>query len=277
MTARSGTTAPGPPQQGFSFPGNMLSLAGHDAWSRVCRRARCAARGRKMMTIRIKIILSAFLAGVGLAGPALAAPGVVVGGTDIFAGPSPAYPIVGALPPGAPIEIFGCQPGWGWCDVAGGPYRGWAPSDRVQILYDGSPGPLSEYGPMIGLPLIGFAFGHYWGTHYRDRPWFSSYDRWGGGRGEVVRGRGPGGGPDRHWGAGPGGPGPGWSGRGGPPPGDHRGGGFPGGGPGNARGGDNRGGDRRGGSMPHADMPHGGPPGGNRGHDGHGGHDRGPR
>ncbi|GAA4501569.1 hypothetical protein GCM10023158_28280 [Gluconacetobacter tumulicola] len=111
MTARSDNTAPGPSQQGFSFPGNMLSLAGHDAWSRVYRRARCAARGRKTMTIRTKIILSAFLAGVGLAGPALAAPGMVVGGTDIFAGPSPAYPIVGALPPGAPIEIFGCQPG----------------------------------------------------------------------------------------------------------------------------------------------------------------------
>ncbi|MBB2203863.1 SH3 domain-containing protein [Gluconacetobacter takamatsuzukensis] len=228
------------------------------------------------MTIKTRIVLSALVAGLGFAGAASAAPGVVVGGTDIFAGPSPAYPVVGGLPPGAPIEIFGCQPGWGWCDVAGGPYRGWAPSERVQVLYGGSAGPLSQYGPMMGLPLIGFAFGNYWGAHYRDRPWFSSYDRWGGGgRGGDFRGR-PGagdrggdfhGGPGGARGAGPGG---GRSGPAAPPPAGRREGGFPGGGPdhgpGNARGGDSRGG-----GMPHGGNP-GGNPGGNHEQGGHGGH-----
>ncbi|MFW7269042.1 SH3 domain-containing protein [Gluconacetobacter sp. Hr-1-5] len=222
------------------------------------------------MRLRATIILSALAAGIGLTGPALAAPGVVMDGTDIFAGPSPAYPVVGELPPGAPIEIFGCQPGWGWCDVAGGPYRGWAPAERVQLLYGGSPAPLSAYGPMMGLPLIGFAFGDYWGAHYRNRPWFSSYDRWGGGSrggqgfhgggpgrgyggpGGGFRGAGPG--PDGHpRGTSPGGPAAGWGGRGGPPPGG------------------NRGGEHRNGGMPHSRSP-GGNNHGHAGGDGHGGH-----
>lgn len=232
------------------------------------------------MTIRKAIALPALLSAlaVGLALPmsAQAAPGVVVGGTDIFAGPSPAYPVVGGLPPGAPIEIFGCQPGWGWCDVSGGPYRGWAPSSRVQVLYNGAPGLLGTYGPLMGLPLIGFAFNDYWGAHYRSRPWFSNSDRWGGGhgpggpagRGPNVHGQGrPGGG------GGPGRPG----GQGVPLPAARHEGGFPGNAAGPGRGGGNRGGENRGGGMPRGAPPHAGPPpGGNHGggHEG-GGHEGG--
>ncbi|WP_342629962.1 SH3 domain-containing protein [Nguyenibacter vanlangensis] len=127
----------------------------------------------------MKIVAAVLAVGACMAAPAEAAPGVVVGGTDIFAGPSPDYPLVGSLPPGAPVEIYGCEPDWGWCDVAEGPYRGWAPASRLQILYNNAPGPLLTYGPMLGLPLFGFAFGSYWGAHYRGRPWYSDHDRWG--------------------------------------------------------------------------------------------------
>ncbi|MBB2202348.1 SH3 domain-containing protein [Gluconacetobacter tumulisoli] len=207
------------------------------------------------MKHRLKAVLTVLALG-GVASPALAAPGVVVGGTDVFAGPSPNYPVVGSLPPGTPIDIFGCEPGWGWCDIADGPYRGWAPSDRIQVLYNynGGAGPLQTYGPMVGLPLAGFVFGSYWGAHYRGRSWFSDRDRWGGGGGR------------------------GWGGQGGgagrPPPfhgpdrgGGYRGGGHPGGGfnAGGAHGG------RPGGGLGGGPGRPGGPGGGGPGGGGHGG------
>ncbi|MBB2188845.1 SH3 domain-containing protein [Gluconacetobacter azotocaptans] len=230
------------------------------------------------MKHRLKAALTVLALG-GMASPALAAPGVIVGGTDVFAGPSPNYPVVGSLPPGTPIDIFGCEPGWGWCDIADGPYRGWAPQDRIQVLYNGGAGPLATYGPMVGLPLAGFVFSNYWGAHYRGRPWFSDRDRWGGsGRGGPGRdgGNRPGrpppfygpdhgggdregsrpgggfnagggqGGRDRGWhggGPGGGGHGPGGGGPGGPGGGEHGGGGPGGGGHG---GGGHGGGDHGG-------------------------------
>ncbi|CAP57487.1 SH3 domain-containing protein [Gluconacetobacter diazotrophicus] len=233
-------------------------------------------KGRKVS--RVLLIPAALALTIGVAVPALAAPGVVVGGTDIFAGPSPAYPVVGSLPPGTPVEIFGCESGWGWCDVAEGPYRGWVPAGQVQVVYNGVAGPLSQYGPMVGLPLVGFAFGNYWGAHYRNRPWFATQDRWGGGGrrpGFVGPVRGPGGGGIGRPEGGPGNRGGGGrSWQGGPRGGEMRGGGIPGGQHGAPGGGAPRGG------PPHAPGGggRGGAPGGGHGGGGHegghgGGHD----
>jgi len=220
------------------------------------------------------------------AASAMAAPGVVMYGTQIFAGPSPDYPAVGAFAPGTPVEVFGCEQGWGWCDIASGPYRGWAPGNQIEIAYQGMQGPLYSYGPQIGLPIIGFSFGEYWGAHYRSQPWFSDHDRWGGG----YRGpEGHFGGPPMQMHGGYGGPGPGrpeeWHGGGmGGRPDDHRQGAPWGGAPG---------GMPHGGGMPmdhmpqHEDRPpgggehfgpgpgggpHGGYPGGGEDHHEHGPH-----
>ncbi|MBB2176724.1 SH3 domain-containing protein [Gluconacetobacter johannae] len=237
------------------------------------------------MKHRLKAVLTVLALG-GVASPALAAPGVIVGGTDVFAGPSPNYPVVGSLPPGTPIEIFECEPGWGWCDIADGPYRGWAPPDRIQVLYNGGAGPLATYGPMVGLPLAGFVFGNYWGAHYRGRPWFSDRDRWGGGdRGGRGGGNRPGrpppfygpdhGGGDRGWHGG--GPGGGGHGGGGPGGGGHGEGGHGGGGHGEGWHGGGPGGGGHGdgghGGGGHGEGGHGGGPGGGgHGDGGHGGH-----
>ena len=63
----------------------------------------------------VACVFSVGLAGFGAA--AWAAPGVVVSPANLRAGPGPDYPLVAGLAPGTQAEIFGCESGWGWCDV----------------------------------------------------------------------------------------------------------------------------------------------------------------
>ena len=122
-----------------------------------------------------------------LATPADAAPGIVTQDINMRAGPGIDYPLVAQLPQGTPAEIFGCLSGFGWCDVAVQDARGWVAGPGLQLLYDDQPEPLLGYGAAAGVPLVGFAIGSYWQSHYRDRPWYHDVDRW--------RGDGPRGGP----------------------------------------------------------------------------------
>ena len=216
------------------------------------------------MSVRVPGRLAGLALATGLltlAGAARAAPGYVTDGVNLRAGPGVDYPLVTPLPPGTPAEIYGCLPGWTWCDIAvNGPQggvRGWAAGPRLQLAYNGQPVELPEYGPQFGLPIIGFDVDNYWGTYYRAEPWFGDRGRWRGdfhgggqgfdrargdvGRGDVGRGeegpRGPGdfagdprgGFPNRGPGGEPGGfhPGGGPGGR----PGGEQGGFRPGGGP----------------------------------------------
>jgi len=138
------------------------------------------------MTHRLQILLLAAVASGTLtlgSVSADAAPATVLYGTQVFAGPGPNYPAVGQFAPGTPVEVFGCEEGWGWCDIASGPYRGWAPGNQLQVFYQGMGGPLGSYGPQIGLPIIGFSFDNYWGAHYRNQPWFADRARWNDGGG----------------------------------------------------------------------------------------------
>ncbi len=168
------------------------------------------------------------LALLGMAGSAVAAPGFTTDGVNLRAGPGLDYPPVVPLPPGTPTEIYGCLPGWSWCDVAAEGARGWVAGSRLQVFYGDQRVLLPYYAPRIGLPVIGFNFGDYWGHNYRDRPWFADRDRWGGNRGRPPGpgpgygpgpGRGPGPAGYGPGGYGPGGYGPGGYGPGGPPPG----------------------------------------------------------
>ena len=176
------------------------------------------------------VLLASGAAWTTLSTAALAAPGVVTGtGVNLRAGPGVDYPLVASLPPGTGAEIYGCLPGWTWCDVAvngpDGSLRGWAAGPRLQVVYDEQPGYLEQYGPALGLPLIGFSVDNYWDRYYRGQPWYGSEGRW---RGDHGPGPGYGG---REYG------GPGYGGR----PGHD-------GGPGYAeRGDDRRGYDGRGG------------------------------
>jgi uncharacterized protein YraI len=117
---------------------------------------------------------------IGLAGPALAAPGFATGNVNLRAGPGTTYPQVTVVPQGAQVEIFGCLQGYSWCDVGFGQVRGWVSSNYLQYLYEERRVPLVEYAPRVGLPVVTFQFGDYWRDHYRGRSWYSDRDRWGG-------------------------------------------------------------------------------------------------
>ncbi|MGI4951948.1 MAG: SH3 domain-containing protein [Janthinobacterium lividum] len=153
--------------------------------------------------------------------PALAAPGFATGNVNLRAGPGTGYPQVVVVPNSAPVEIFGCLQGYGWCDVGFNGVRGWVSAGYLQYAYQGRRVPFANYTAQAGVPVVAFRFGDYWGEHYRDRPWFADQDRWGGPRrgpgfgpaGDRGRDfdRGPGRdfdhGPGRDFGRGPGGPG----------------------------------------------------------------------
>lgn len=162
----------------------------------------------------------------------------------IRAGPSQDYPAVAQLQGGTPLQVMGCVQGYTWCDVSLPGLRGWVYGGRLNYAYQGNPVPLMSYGPQIGLPIIGFSFGSYWGDHYRAQPWYGQRDRWE----HIAPPR-----PEWHGGPPPG-RGPEW--HGGPPPG--------------------RGPEWHGGPQPRPQEFHGGPPQGVR-LEQHGGPQPGPR
>jgi len=163
---------------------------------------------------------------------------------NLRAGPARDYPVVSQLPGGLPVTVMGCVAGYSWCDVATPNLRGWVYAGRLNYAYQGNPVPVLGYGNAIGLPIVTFSIGTYWGNYYRGRPWYRDQSRWahrppprpGSGAGRPPGrppggpgGRPPGGRPPGNVGGRPpGGPPPGAGGR--PPGGRPRGGQPPGGG-----------------------------------------------
>ncbi len=139
---------------------------------------------------------------------------------NVRAGPARDYPIVTQLPGGYPVTVMGCISSYHWCDVAAPNLRGWVYAGRLSYPYQGSNVPVMSYGTVIGLPIVTFSIGTYWGNYYRGRPWYSQQSRWAHHRPppppKPGAGRPPGGRP-------PGGPPPGNAGGrppGGKPPGN---------------------------------------------------------
>lgn len=94
------------------------------------------------------------------------------------AGPSRDYPIVAILPAGLSISVQGCLGDYRWCDVVAGSYRGWVYAGNIVYPYQGANVPVLTYGPVIGIGIITFSLGSYWGEHYRGRPWYPQRHRW---------------------------------------------------------------------------------------------------
>ncbi|WP_431274510.1 SH3 domain-containing protein [Variovorax ureilyticus] len=104
------------------------------------------------------------------------------GSVNLRAGPSSAYPLVALLAPGQPLQVMGCTAGFGWCDVVlPDGLRGWAYAGSLDYAYEEQRVPLAAYGAVIGVPIVTFVIGSYWGDYYRDRPWYGQ-PRWWGGR-----------------------------------------------------------------------------------------------
>lgn len=213
----------------------------------------------------MKRILAAAALLLALGGGAFAQErGYVTTNVNLRAGPGTVYPVVVILEGGTPLGIYGCIDDYSWCDVDWRGYRGWIAAQYLGYDYRGRRVDFYDYAPTIGVPIVAFSFGDYWGRYYRGRPWYSTYDRWG-----PPPPRGYGGPP--HGGPGYGPPPPGyghggWNNGGwnnGPPPpgGGNWGGPPPGGGQGWNNGGWNNGGGRPPqGQPPQPRPPQGGPP-----------------
>ena len=130
-----------------------------------------------------KRVVSGLLAG---AAGLLALPGVAFAQSqaytnspaNLYAGPADDYPPVSQLPPGAPVTVMGCVSGYTWCDVATPDLRGWVYAGDLSYPYQGSNVPILSYGTAIGLPIVTFSIGTYWGSYYRGRPWYNDQQRW---------------------------------------------------------------------------------------------------
>lgn len=102
--------------------------------------------------------------------------------TNLRAGPATDYPVIAVVPAGISLAVQGCLPEYTWCDVIAGPSRGWMSAGNINYYYQNSYVPLSNYGAAIGIGALGFVLGDYWGSHYRDRPFYRDRSRWEGRR-----------------------------------------------------------------------------------------------
>jgi uncharacterized protein YraI len=189
--------------------------------------------------VRFKVSLAAPLAAICLtAGLSLTATDALAQSeaytsepVDLYAGPSGEYPVVTELGPNVPVTVMGCVSDYSWCDVAMPGMRGWVYGAYLTYPYQGGYVPLTNYGAVIGLPIVTFSIGAYWGSFYRDRPWYGQRDHWAHVPPPGYGGHPPGPPPPMHGGP-QGGPGrppmqqggrpPGPQGNGAPPPGAGR-------------------------------------------------------
>jgi uncharacterized protein YraI len=96
----------------------------------------------------------------------------------IYAGPGDDYPVVAQLPAGVSVSVMGCVAGYTWCDIAVPEVRGWAYGGSLAYPYQGNNVPVMNYGTVIGVPILTFSIGNYWGSYYRNRPWYGEEPRW---------------------------------------------------------------------------------------------------
>lgn len=160
------------------------------------------------MSRLLKTMAGAAVGAIALAGTALASPGYTTGGVTMRAGPGGDYPPIVHLRRGTPIDVNGCLDGYDWCDVYADGTHGFVRGDRIDVAYEGRRVLLPEFGVRIGLPIISFSVGDYWGRYYRNRPFFGERERFGdrgfGDRGFGDRGYGDRGYGDRGYGGRPG-------------------------------------------------------------------------
>jgi uncharacterized protein YraI len=87
---------------------------------------------------------------------------------------------VARLAPAQSFDVLGCTSGFGWCDVVlPDGLRGWVYAGSIDYVWEDRRVPLGTYGALIGVPIVAFVIGNYWGDHYRDRSWYGDRRWWG--------------------------------------------------------------------------------------------------
>lgn len=103
---------------------------------------------------------------------ALAADGFTTAHVNLRTGPGTAYAAIATLPPRAPVTIFGCLAGYGWCDIAWGRERGWASGAYLIAAAPGISAPLPAVALRVGVPVVTYDLATYHNTHYLGRPYY---------------------------------------------------------------------------------------------------------
>jgi uncharacterized protein YraI len=104
--------------------------------------------------------------------------GYVTVNLNMRAAPDSDYPLITTIRAGSAISVLGCIDDYQWCDVTAYGERGWVSGDYIEYEYQNRRVPLYGYGVQIGIPIISFVIGDYWGSHYNHRSFYSDRDRW---------------------------------------------------------------------------------------------------
>jgi len=113
-----------------------------------------------------------------LSAPAFASSAYIGINLILRAGPDIGYPRVMTLPAGTYVEVYGCLSDYTWCDVGVHGWRGWVAASYLQYYDNNTWVYLPAYGPRIGVPVVTFVLGTYWGRHYRHTSWYRERERW---------------------------------------------------------------------------------------------------
>jgi uncharacterized protein YraI len=105
---------------------------------------------------------------------------------SLRAGPDFGYPQVAWYSGGTNVYVHGCTRSYHWCDVSVNGIHGWASARHLGFPHQNRRVVVYGNGLAFGAPVIGFAVGSYWDTHYRDRPWYHHHGYWSGWRPGVA-------------------------------------------------------------------------------------------